>query len=32
MVVWKLRLWLRMIGSPDDVAWVRTARNADAPR
>jgi GT2 family glycosyltransferase len=29
MVVWKLRLWARMIVKPDGVAWVRTARNAE---
>jgi 1,2-diacylglycerol 3-beta-glucosyltransferase len=31
LVVWKLRLWLRMIVAPGDVAWVRTARNAEGP-
>ena len=29
LVVWKVRLWLGMIGRRRDVAWVRTARNDD---
>jgi 1,2-diacylglycerol 3-beta-glucosyltransferase len=29
LVVWKLGLWARVLARPDDVAWVRTARNAD---
>lgn len=28
LVLWKIGLWLRMVGRGDDVAWVRTARNA----
>ncbi|MET0459752.1 MAG: hypothetical protein ABW195_10910, partial [Ilumatobacteraceae bacterium] len=32
MVVWKVRLWARMLGGgDDDVAWVRTARTGTAP-
>jgi cellulose synthase/poly-beta-1,6-N-acetylglucosamine synthase-like glycosyltransferase len=31
LVVWKLRLWMRMIVRPDGVAWIRTERNADGP-
>jgi 1,2-diacylglycerol 3-beta-glucosyltransferase len=27
LVVWKARLWARMLVKPDGVAWVRTARN-----
>jgi 1,2-diacylglycerol 3-beta-glucosyltransferase len=33
MIVWKLSLWLRVLGPGDRVAWTRTARNpaADQP-
>jgi hypothetical protein len=31
LVVWKLRLWTRMIVKPEGVAWVRTARNVEGP-
>jgi hypothetical protein len=31
LVVWKLRLWLGVMGRRRDVSWVRTARNADRP-
>lgn len=27
MVMWKVRMWLRMLNPSRDVAWVRTARN-----
>jgi cellulose synthase/poly-beta-1,6-N-acetylglucosamine synthase-like glycosyltransferase len=30
-VLWKARLWSRVLARRDDVAWVRTARNAEAP-
>jgi hypothetical protein len=29
LMLWKVRLWVRMIAKPRSVAWVRTARNAD---
>jgi hypothetical protein len=32
LVLWKVRLWLGMIGGRRNVAWVRTARNADLAR
>ena len=29
-VLWKVGLWSRVLTRPDDVRWVRTARNAEA--
>jgi glycosyltransferase involved in cell wall biosynthesis len=29
MVLWKVRLWLRVLGPSSTVTWQRTARNAD---
>jgi hypothetical protein len=29
MVLWKVGLWARVLARPDDVRWVRTARNAE---
>ena len=29
MVLWKVRVWLRVLTRPNGVAWVRTARNDD---
>ena len=31
MVVWKVRLWLRVLTPADDVDWVRTARTVEDP-
>ena len=31
LVLWKVGLWFRVLRQPDEVAWVRTARNAEAP-
>jgi hypothetical protein len=30
MVLWKVSLWSRVLVRPDDVAWIRTARNTKA--
>src|SRR5690606_17097641 len=30
LVLWKLRLWRRVLVRGDEVGWLRTARNADA--
>ena len=30
LVVWKIALWMRVLRRPDDVGWVRTARNEAA--
>jgi len=32
MVLWKVGLWSRVLTRPDEVTWVRTARNAEADR
>jgi hypothetical protein len=31
MVLWKVRLWVRMLGGRNEVDWVRTARSGTAP-